>query len=90
MPDMLREIVLDTETTGTDWKAGDRLIEIGAVELLNHIPTGLTHHVYVNPGRPVSQAPSRSTACPTRSSPTSPASRRSPTPSSPSWVARAS
>jgi DNA polymerase III subunit epsilon len=45
---MLREIVLDTETTGTDWRNG-------AVELLNHIPTGRTHHVYVNPERPVSQ-----------------------------------
>ncbi len=52
---MLREIVLDTETTGTDWKQGDRLIEIGAVELLNHIPSGRTHHVFVNPERPVSQ-----------------------------------
>ena len=51
---MLREIVLDTETTGTD-PAGDRIVEIGCVELLNHIPTGRTYHVYVNPQRPVSQ-----------------------------------
>jgi DNA polymerase-3 subunit epsilon len=52
--DMLREIVLDTETTGTDAKGGDRLIEIGCVELLNHIPTGKTYHVYINPQCPVS------------------------------------
>ena len=50
---MLREIVLDTETTGTD-PAGDRIVEIGCVELLNHIPTGRTYHVYINPQRPVS------------------------------------
>ena len=48
---MLREIVLDTETTGTD-PAGDRIVEIGCVELLNYIPTGRTFHVYVNPQRP--------------------------------------
>ncbi|MDP4025307.1 DNA polymerase III subunit epsilon [Methylobacterium sp. NEAU 140] len=52
---MLREIVLDTETTGTDARNGDRLIEIGGVELLNHIPTGQTFHRYCNPGRPVSE-----------------------------------
>ncbi|MFN3686901.1 DNA polymerase III subunit epsilon [Salinarimonas sp.] len=52
---MLREIVLDTETTGTEHAQGDRLIEIGCVELLDHIPTGRTYHVYVNPQRPVSQ-----------------------------------
>jgi DNA polymerase III subunit epsilon len=51
---MLREIVLDTETTGID-PAGDRVIEIGCVELLNHIPTGRTFHVYLNPQRSVSQ-----------------------------------
>jgi len=50
----LREIVLDTETTGTEHATGDRVIEIGCVELLNHIPTGRTYHVYVNPRRPVS------------------------------------
>jgi DNA polymerase-3 subunit epsilon len=46
---MLREIVLDTETTGTDHAKGDRIIEIGCVELLNHIPTGKNYHVYINP-----------------------------------------
>ena len=51
---MLREIVLDTETTGTDHAKGDRIIEIGCVELLNHIPTGKTYHVYINPECPVS------------------------------------
>ena len=39
---MLREIVLDTETTGLDPAAGDRIVEIGCVELENHVPTGRT------------------------------------------------
>lgn len=52
---MIREIVLDTETTGTEARNGDRLIEIGAVELLNHIPTGKTFHRYCNPERAVSE-----------------------------------
>ena len=52
---MLREIVLDTETTGTDAKAGDRLIEIGCVELINHIRTGKHFHCFVNPQRAVSE-----------------------------------
>src|SRR6185436_11823180 len=51
----LREIVFDTETTGTDPAAGDRIVEIGAVELLNHIPTGRTFHKYLNPERAMSQ-----------------------------------
>jgi DNA polymerase III subunit epsilon len=50
----MREIVFDTETTGLDCLNGDRLIEIGCVELLNHIPTGRTFHAYVNPRRSVS------------------------------------
>ncbi|GJE40570.1 DNA polymerase III subunit epsilon [Methylobacterium persicinum] len=52
---MLREIVLDTETTGTEAQNGDRLIEIGAIELFNHIPTGRDFHRYVNPQRAVSE-----------------------------------
>lgn len=48
---MIREIVLDTETTGLSPAGGDRLVEIGCVELINHIPTGKTHHVYINPER---------------------------------------
>ncbi|GEO98351.1 DNA polymerase III subunit epsilon [Methylobacterium haplocladii] len=52
---MLREIVLDTETTGTDAKGGDRLIEIGCVELINHIRTGEYFHRFVNPQRAVSE-----------------------------------
>lgn len=47
----MREIVLDTETTGFDPATGDRLVEIGCVELINHIPTGATFHRYVNPQR---------------------------------------
>jgi DNA polymerase III subunit epsilon len=49
----MREIVFDTETTGLDCLAGDRLIEVGCVELLNHIPTGRTFHAYINPRRPI-------------------------------------
>ncbi len=47
----MREIVLDTETTGFDPATGDRIVEIGAVELINHQPTGRTFHVYINPER---------------------------------------
>lgn len=47
----MREIVLDTETTGLDPKEGHRVVEIGAVELLNHIPTGRVFHEYINPER---------------------------------------
>ncbi|HRM74147.1 MAG TPA: DNA polymerase III subunit epsilon [Paracoccus sp. (in: a-proteobacteria)] len=47
----MREIVLDTETTGFDPATGDRIVEIGAVELINHLPTGRTFHVYINPER---------------------------------------
>lgn len=50
----MREIVFDTETTGLDCLNGDRLIEIGCVELLNHISTGRTFHAYVNPRRSIS------------------------------------
>ncbi|MGE0745748.1 MAG: DNA polymerase III subunit epsilon [Rhodospirillales bacterium] len=45
----MREIVLDTETTGLDPAAGHRVVEIGCVELSNHVPTGRTFHVYCNP-----------------------------------------
>jgi DNA polymerase III subunit epsilon len=51
----MREIVLDTETTGTDPAAGDRIIEIGCVELVNQFPTGRSFHAYINPQRSVSQ-----------------------------------
>lgn len=47
----MREIVLDTETTGFKPHQGDRIVEIGAVELWNHVPTGETYHVYINPER---------------------------------------
>ena len=49
----LREIVFDTETTGLDPLTGDKIVEIGAVELINHIPTGKTYHQYINPERDV-------------------------------------
>ena len=47
----MREIVLDTETTGLDPLRGDRLVEIGCVEIYNRMPTGQTYHVYINPER---------------------------------------
>ncbi|MDO9525064.1 MAG: DNA polymerase III subunit epsilon [Gemmobacter sp.] len=47
----MREIVLDTETTGFEPSEGDRIVEIGAVELFNHMPTGRTYHQYINPQR---------------------------------------
>jgi DNA polymerase III subunit epsilon len=47
----MREIILDTETTGLSPQDGDRLVEIGAVELINHLPTGKTFQIYLNPER---------------------------------------
>ena len=49
----MREIVLDTETTGISPAKGHRLIEIGCVELENHVPTGKVYHEYINPQRGV-------------------------------------
>lgn len=61
MTDELREIAFDTETTGLEWDKDDRIIELGAVELINHVPTGKTFQTYINPGRPVSEATIRIT-----------------------------
>ncbi|MGE4250702.1 MAG: DNA polymerase III subunit epsilon [Parvibaculaceae bacterium] len=47
----MREIVLDTETTGIDHSKGHRIVELGAVELVNHIPSGRTFHYYIDPER---------------------------------------
>lgn len=47
----MREIVMDTETTGLEPGNGDRIVEIGGIELLNHLPTGRTYHQYINPER---------------------------------------
>lgn len=47
----MREIVLDTETTGFEPSEGHRIVEIGAIELLNHMPTGRVYHQYINPER---------------------------------------
>ncbi len=47
----MREIVLDTETTGLDPEEGHRIVEIGAIELTGHVPTGRTYHQYINPQR---------------------------------------
>ena len=52
----MREIVLDTETTGFEPSEGDRVVEIGAVELFNHLPTGRTYHQYINPKRNMPEA----------------------------------
>lgn len=51
----MREIVLDTETTGVDAAGGDRIVEIGCVEILNQMPTGRHFHVYLNPERAMSE-----------------------------------
>ncbi len=51
----MREIVLDTETTGFEPEEGDRIVEIGAVELIGHVPTGRTYHQYINPQRAMPQ-----------------------------------
>jgi len=47
----MREIALDTETTGLDPKSGHRVVEIGCVELINHVPSGKVYHQYINPER---------------------------------------
>lgn len=52
-PELIREIVLDTETTGLNPEEGHRIVEIGCVELSNHVPTGNTYHQFVNPERDI-------------------------------------
>ena len=52
---MMREIVLDTETTGISPRDGHRIIEIGALELMYHLPTGKQLHIYINPERDIDQ-----------------------------------
>lgn len=47
----MRKVVLDTETTGLEWKKGNRVVEIGCVELYERRPTGRTYHCYLNPDR---------------------------------------
>lgn len=51
----MRQVVLDTETTGLEWKIGNRVVEIGCVELLERRPSGKTFHVYINPQREFEQ-----------------------------------
>ncbi len=55
----MREIILDTETTGLDPKTGDRLVEIGCLEVYDYIPTGRTYQQYINPLRDVPQQASK-------------------------------
>ncbi|ANY19023.1 DNA polymerase III subunit epsilon [Tsuneonella dongtanensis] len=52
----MREIVFDTETTGLDPRTGDRMVEIGCIELVNRVPTGATYHAYFNPDRDMPEA----------------------------------
>lgn len=49
----MREIIFDTETTGLDPLGGDRMVEIGCIEMVNRVPTGRTFHAYFNPDRPM-------------------------------------
>ena len=55
----MREIVLDTETTGLDYKSGDRIIDVGCVELLNHIPTGKTLQFYCSTDKTIEKNASK-------------------------------
>ncbi len=52
----MREIVFDTETTGLDPKTGDRMVEIGCIEMIGRVPTGESYHAYYNPQRDMPQA----------------------------------
>ena len=56
MSEIIREIVLDTETTGLSPEDGHRIIEIGALELINHMPTGKQLHLYIQPERDIEEA----------------------------------
>jgi len=53
---MVREVIFDTETTGLDPRSGDRLVELGCVELVNRFPSGRTWHRYFNPDRDMPEA----------------------------------
>jgi DNA polymerase-3 subunit epsilon len=55
----MREIVFDTETTGFEPSQGHRLVEIGALELINHMPTGITFHKFINPEREIPEDATR-------------------------------
>ncbi|MDR0631894.1 MAG: DNA polymerase III subunit epsilon [Holosporaceae bacterium] len=55
IPKTVREIVLDTETTGLSPENGDRIVDIACVELINHVQTGNTYQVYINPQREMSE-----------------------------------
>ncbi len=52
----MRKVILDTETTGLDFRTGDRVVEIGCVELVGRRLTGQRYHTYLNPGRPVADS----------------------------------
>lgn len=56
---IIREVVLDTETTGLKPRDGDRIVEIGIVELINHLPTGKIFHKYINPQRDIPEESTR-------------------------------
>ena len=51
----MREVVIDTETTGLNYNLGDRIIEVGCVELNNHVPTGKTLQFYCRPDKDISE-----------------------------------
>ena len=51
----MREIIIDTETTGLDYRAGDRIIEVGCVELINHIPTGNNLQLYCSTDKKIGE-----------------------------------
>ena len=70
----MREIVFDTETTGLDPPSGDRMVEIGCIELVNRVRTGRTFHAYFNPEPAMPRDAEAVHGLSTRSSPTSRAS----------------
>lgn len=74
-----RQVVLDTETTGLDPNQGHRVIEIGCIELLNRRPTRRRFHVYLQPDRAIDAEALRVHGITSEFSPTSRASRMSPT-----------
>jgi DNA polymerase III subunit epsilon len=57
----MREIIFDTETTGLYPEQGDRIVEVGCIEVVNYLPTGREFQMYIHPGRPVSEATVRIT-----------------------------
>ena len=83
----MRQIILDTETTGLEWKKGNRIVEIGCVELFKRRPTGNNYHQYIKPDCEFEQGAQEVTGLTRSFWLTSRTSRRSPMNSLPSSMA---